>query len=131
MYFLKECYKWMQTNKFWIFWERPLYEISEYSFNWLLEIECPKTVRFMSRSGKKLCYAWSTIMLHAEQLLFFFFFLLLFSFILFLIWAYSFVKKRRRVFAPLFGSIFLRNWSLSNISWFFSKNKNLGTELCI
>ena len=40
------------------------------------------------------------------------------------IWAYRFVKKRRRVFA-LFESNFLRNQSLGNASWFCSKKPKI------
>ena len=38
---------------------------------------------------------------------------------------YSFEKKRRQVFA-LFKSIFLRNQSLSNASWFYNKKHKIG-----
>ena len=41
-----------------------------------------------------------------------------------IIWAYSFAKKRRRVFA-FFKSIFLRNRSLSNSTWFYGKNRKI------
>ena len=39
-------------------------------------------------------------------------------------WAYSFVKKSRRVFV-LFKSTFFRNRSFSNASWFYSKNRKI------
>ena len=39
-----------------------------------------------------------------------------------MIWAYSFVKKRRWVLA-LFISIFLRNRSLSDARWFYGKKR--------
>ena len=42
-----------------------------------------------------------------------------------IIWAYSFVKKRRRVLA-LFISIFLRNRSLSDARWFCGKKRKIG-----
>ena len=42
-----------------------------------------------------------------------------------IIWAYSFVKKRQQVLA-LFISIFLRNQSLSNARWFYSKKRKIG-----
>ena len=39
-------------------------------------------------------------------------------------WAYSFVKKSRRVFV-LFKSTFFRNRSFSNANWFYSKNRKI------
>ena len=39
-------------------------------------------------------------------------------------WAYSFVKKSRRVFV-LFKIIFFRNRSFSNANWFYSKNRKI------
>ena len=42
-------------------------------------------------------------------------------------WAYSFVKKRRRDLA-LFISIFLRNRSLSDARWFCGKKHKIGKE---
>ena len=42
-----------------------------------------------------------------------------------IIWAYSFVKKRRR-FLALFVSIFLRNRSLSDARWFYGKKRKIG-----
>ena len=42
-----------------------------------------------------------------------------------IILAYSFAKKRRRVFA-LFKSIFLRNRFLSNAWWFCSEKRKIG-----
>ena len=42
-----------------------------------------------------------------------------------LFWAYSFVKKRRRVLA-LFINIFLRNRSLSDARWFYGKKRKIG-----
>ena len=42
-----------------------------------------------------------------------------------IIWAYSFVKKWRRVLA-LFISIFLRNRSLSDARWFYGKKRKIG-----
>ena len=41
------------------------------------------------------------------------------------IWAYIFVKKRRRVFA-LFKITFLRNRSLSNTRWFCAEKRKIG-----
>ena len=42
-----------------------------------------------------------------------------------IIWAYSFVKKRRWVLA-LFISIFLRNRSLTDARWFCGKKRKIG-----
>ena len=33
MYFWEETTNWCKKFKFWNFWERPLYEVSEYAFN--------------------------------------------------------------------------------------------------
>ena len=41
-----------------------------------------------------------------------------------IIWAYSFVKKRRRVMA-LFISIFLKKRSLSNARWFLAEKRKI------
>ena len=38
-----------------------------------------------------------------------------------IIWAYSFEEKKKRQVFALFESIFLRNRSLSNTRWFYSK----------
>ena len=48
---------------------------------------------------------------------------------LWIIWAYSFMKKSRRVFA-LFKSIFLRNRSWVTRDDFTVKNAKLGREIC-